>query len=317
MLTKRNKFVNLRSINDEGGSMADIKETSQIPQEKSVKVKREGKKFRLFDIFSGKKVRKRKIKTRKKINYKKRFNFSVGLNFFFGAVFLIMIGVVVWIPFWLNNYTAKLQLNYVDARNDMITGLYATNTIISENVPVRKDRLENYVKIAKSYVLKTYPKTTLSEKELAELLVKNFELAEQYMISPWEFISYVCIESCFDKKAVSHVGAKGIAQIMPSSMRMAIGDSYYNNCEFDPLLSCEAWYRMMIPIFEDVDGNRLWAAACYYSGPIAIRYYKLGWTIDKYMAQFKDPTVNKRYPYVIQETLDKLINYSALHLTQP
>lgn len=234
------------------------------------------------------------------------------------AVALIIFFFVAW--GWLSAYTKDLQASYQEdlekTRINLIDGLYSFNVAINNDIPTRSERLEQHSKQAKAFVLRNYPKTTLTDKELNDLLILNFELAELYMISPWESLSYAMVESSFDKTVTSESGAKGLFQFLPSSMKLAMGDKYYPGCEFNPLLSCEAWYLTMIPVFESVNGDRKWAAANYYAGPIATKFYNWGYTLDQFMGTFKDPKVNKRYPWVVEKAFEDLRDYHYSDLSK-
>jgi hypothetical protein len=94
--------------------------------------------------------------------------------------------------------------------------------------------------------------------------------AHRHGLEPALVKAIIHVESCFDKKAVSRVGARGLMQLMPDTAReLGVRDEEM----FDPDKNIEAgvrYFRRMLERFKDLDK----ALAAYNAGPGAVRKYK-------------------------------------------
>ncbi len=86
---------------------------------------------------------------------------------------------------------------------------------------------------------------------------------------PWKLVrAVIAVESCFDPKAVSVVGAQGLMQLMPDTARR-FGVTH----PFDPLANLEAGTRYLAGLIRRYQGNLRLALAAYNAGPAAVKRY--------------------------------------------
>ncbi len=103
-------------------------------------------------------------------------------------------------------------------------------------------------------------------KSLAETIRRY---ARRHGLDPALVKAIIHVESCFDKRAVSRVGAQGLMQLMPDTARqLGVRDDEV----FDPDKNIEAgvrYFRQMLESFKDLDK----ALAAYNAGPGAVKKY--------------------------------------------
>ena len=93
--------------------------------------------------------------------------------------------------------------------------------------------------------------------------------AQQHNIKPSLVKAVITTESCFDKKAVSRVGAQGLMQLMPQTARqLGVKDSF--NAEHN-IAGGVRYLRMMLDEFNQ---DEKLALAAYNAGPNAVKKYK-------------------------------------------
>ncbi len=79
----------------------------------------------------------------------------------------------------------------------------------------------------------------------------------------------ITVESCFDRYAVSRVGAKGLMQLMPETAKLMGVHNVFN--AKDNIRGGTRYFRQMLELFEfDVE----LALAAYNAGPNAVQKYK-------------------------------------------
>lgn len=92
--------------------------------------------------------------------------------------------------------------------------------------------------------------------------------AERYAVDPLLLASIVEVESRFDPRAVSHRGATGLMQVLPSTAGAASRSELY-----DPEVNLDAGARYLRRLLKRFDGDLALALAAYNAGPTAVRRY--------------------------------------------
>jgi len=94
-------------------------------------------------------------------------------------------------------------------------------------------------------------------------------VSSRYGVDELLIKAIISVESCFDPKAVSSVGAQGLMQLMPrTARRMGVSDVFNVR---DNLRGGIAYFRQL---HRRYDGDTRLALAAYNAGPSAIAHYK-------------------------------------------
>ena len=89
-----------------------------------------------------------------------------------------------------------------------------------------------------------------------------------YEVDPNLVKAIIAIESCFDRKAVSSVGARGLMQLMPATAKeLGVKDSFNANSN---IRGGVKYFSQMLKRFND---NTELALAAYNAGPHAVEKY--------------------------------------------
>lgn len=92
--------------------------------------------------------------------------------------------------------------------------------------------------------------------------------AEAYQVDPRLVKAIIAVESCFDRRAVSTVGAQGLMQLMPATAkRLRVQNSFSAN---DNIRGGTRYFSRMLSRFND---NTELALAAYNAGPDAVEKY--------------------------------------------
>lgn len=94
------------------------------------------------------------------------------------------------------------------------------------------------------------------------------QTATRYDLDPLLLAAIVEVESGFNPRAVSHRGAQGLMQLMPSTAR-STGDVQLD----DPEDNLEAGARYLRRLLDRFDGDLVLALAAYNAGPTNVRRY--------------------------------------------
>ncbi len=93
--------------------------------------------------------------------------------------------------------------------------------------------------------------------------------AKQYSIDPDLVVAVIRTESCFDRKAVSRVGARGLMQLMPATAKhLGVKDS------FDAEQNIKGGVKYLREMLDTFDQDQKLALAAYNAGPGAVTKYK-------------------------------------------
>jgi soluble lytic murein transglycosylase-like protein len=94
------------------------------------------------------------------------------------------------------------------------------------------------------------------------------DTARDYGVDPGLVKAVMRVESCFDKKAVSRVGAQGLMQLMPgTAFELGVKDS------FDPAQNIRGGVEYLSRMLTRFDNNHELALAAYNAGPEAVKSY--------------------------------------------
>jgi soluble lytic murein transglycosylase-like protein len=115
------------------------------------------------------------------------------------------------------------------------------------------------------------------------------EAADIYNLNPAFIAAVIHAESNFKPFARSQVGAQGLMQVMPSTMRIL---GYRNG--FDPRQNILAGSKYLRELLNDFNGNLLYTIAAYNAGPNAVKrfdgippYKETRGYVKKVLAHFK------------------------------
>jgi hypothetical protein len=93
--------------------------------------------------------------------------------------------------------------------------------------------------------------------------------SERYQVDPLLVKAMIVVESGFDPNAVSHVGAQGLMQLMPSTARaLGVEDS------FNPAHNIEGGVKYFKKLLDRFNGDVRLALAAYNAGSRKVRKYR-------------------------------------------
>lgn len=113
---------------------------------------------------------------------------------------------------------------------------------------------------------KTTQERRRKEQQYTALIAKY---AKQYGVSAPLAKAVVAVESCFDHRAVSSAGAKGLMQLMPQTAKhLGVKNA------FDHRENLRGGIRYLSQLLKRFDRNDRLALAAYNAGPEAVKRYK-------------------------------------------
>lgn len=106
------------------------------------------------------------------------------------------------------------------------------------------------------------------EKRASDYLSTIYAYANAYDVDPNLVKAIIAVESCFDRRAVSTVGAQGLMQLMPATAkRMGVPNSFN---AVDNIRGGTLYFSKMLSRFNH---NTELALAAYNAGPLAVEKY--------------------------------------------
>ena len=117
----------------------------------------------------------------------------------------------------------------------------------------------------------SYKQTVMKSRLLNHTSFRRiiFSKSMKYKIEPSLVSALIKVESNWDHKAISHRGAKGLMQLMPSTAK----DMNVNN-PFNPEENIEGGMKYLRYLLDKFDGDITLALAAYNAGPGKIQKYK-------------------------------------------
>jgi hypothetical protein len=113
-----------------------------------------------------------------------------------------------------------------------------------------------------------------------ELAEKIYESSARYDIEPDVAFGLVKVESMFRERAVSHVGARGLAQVMPRTARW-LDPTVDSRDLFEPEVNLDLGFRYLRQMIDKYDGDLFKALTAYNRGPGTVdRILRRGGNID-------------------------------------
>jgi hypothetical protein len=217
------------------------------------------------------------------------------------AIILLFSGTLIVQSYNLKSVFVSAEQRIENNRVSLLSGLYTVRATAEDMLSTREVRINNFMIKGKRVILEHHPNTDLTDHQMNLLLRRNFELAEEYQISPWIFMAFAATESDFTNSAESVSGARGIVQFMPSTMAIVLGNRYSPGAENNPVMAVEAWYKYIAYLSNAVDGDLKWTAASYMT-PTAIAWKNEGRTLEEFMRWVVSWSQNQvRYPWNIEE----------------
>lgn len=106
------------------------------------------------------------------------------------------------------------------------------------------------------------------EKRASSYMPTINAYAKAYEVDPIMVKAIISVESCFDRRAVSTVGAQGLMQLMPATAKhMGVPNSFN---AIDNIRGGTLYFRKMLTRFNN---NIELALAAYNAGPLAVEKY--------------------------------------------
>ena len=106
------------------------------------------------------------------------------------------------------------------------------------------------------------------ETRAAKYLALIDQYAQVYGVSPHLVKAVMRVESCFDHKALSRVGAQGLMQLMPATAwSLGVKDSY------DPAQNIRGGVEYLSTLLARYGNDENLALAAYNAGPDAVKRY--------------------------------------------
>ncbi|MGQ0585811.1 MAG: lytic transglycosylase domain-containing protein [Gammaproteobacteria bacterium] len=95
------------------------------------------------------------------------------------------------------------------------------------------------------------------------------KVSARHGLEPRLVSAVIRVESCYDKKAVSRSGARGLMQLMPATARdLGVHDS------FDPHQNIDGGVRYLAKMFQRFDNDLRLSLAAYNAGPETVEAFR-------------------------------------------
>ena len=194
----------------------------------------------------------------------------------------------------------QLNIDYTAQKKEIIdTAFYIKDNLIGEYYIDDKKKFEDFMLSGSQMITRTYyssniaKKNRMSSKQLKDYLETTYVGANLVGIDPYLLLAIDYVESNFNFRAVSPVGALGICQFMPFTAKLLANartnynflqvDGYDRRLLFDPIYSKKLQIRFVKYLFDEYDGRVEWVLLAYNYGPskTMARWWKNGKTLFK------------------------------------
>jgi len=167
------------------------------------------------------------------------------------------------------------------------TAFYIKDNLIAEYYVDDKKRFENFMLIGAKKITSKYQEhaanikkkkfSPMTDKEMKSYLEVSYAGGNLAGIDPFLLLAMDSVESEYNKKAKSSVGARGICQFMPLTAKLISRahtnfsllqvDGYDINKLYDPVYSKKLQIRFLKHLFDEFDGRVEWVLLAYNWGP--------------------------------------------------
>lgn len=196
----------------------------------------------------------------------------------------------------------QIITRYEEEKTNIInTAFNIKNTLIGEYYIDDKKQFEDFMLIGAKTITKKYDEfaeqirakkfSSMSKSQMSGYLEITYNGAKLVGIDPYLLLAVDYIESEYNLKAKSSVGALGICQFMPLTAKLIANartnytilqvDGYDRSKLLDPVYSKKLQIRFMKHLFDTYDGRVEWVLLAYNWGPgkTTARWWKNGETV--------------------------------------
>ena len=173
------------------------------------------------------------------------------------------IHALIWMCLILISFPIQLQAEfYVYKEKD------GTSWITDRKMPTENYTLMATIGRPTAVVSCRNMTQTKLEKRASDYMPTINTYAQAYEVDPKLVKAIIAVESCFDRRAVSAVGAQGLMQLMPSTAKkLGVHNTFNAN---DNIRGGILYFSKMLLRFNN---NTELALAAYNAGPLAVEKY--------------------------------------------
>ena len=224
------------------------------------------------------------------------------------GVTVLVLGIALYFAIQSNIAFKKkmieMQSTFNEQKKEIIdTAFYIKDNLIGDYYIDDKKKFEDFMLIGSKTVMLTYDKNKtkknrrMDKKTLKNYLEITYAGANLVGIDPYLLLAIDKVESSFDTKAVSPVGAIGICQFMPFTARLLANsrtnynilqvDGYERSKLYDPIYEKKLQIRFVKYLFDSYDGRVEWVLLAYNYGPSKTvrRWWKNGKAVFRDLPQ--------------------------------
>lgn len=204
---------------------------------------------------------------------RKRDMLNEFVNKYFNTIFIVLFSYIILTTVIIVGFFFSLQ--FIMYRSNMEKDrIYSdfkeyNKLLLNKDMKTTAERKEIYQRNVIT-IMEKY-KTNLTSEEVLDLSSYIFDTYEElHWKNPYLPIALMYVESRFNKKAIGGVGEKGLVQILPSTGKMlakSLDIEYYNDMEFEPLISMKMWFDYIKVLNDTFHGDINLVLLAYNAGP--------------------------------------------------